>query len=192
MTHPLLRQSLLFLCCFVLPPFWIIAANYARKLLWHSQAPFALPNYLSLSLYPFIPCYSFACSVLAYPNPVSPLMSTLAFRFMLRASLRFLLLKRNASPKLITEDIPIYIWTYIYRCVCVAARATCRISFASPTGSQGDVEVRATCAHLPLLPLDINQMARGCIKTRCSRGISVLSTPCTLPSYRLCFFFCTH
>lgn len=105
---------------------------------------------LSLSLYPFIPCYSFACSVLAYPNPVSPLMSTLAFRFMLRASLRFLLLKRNASPKLITEDIPIYIWTYIYRCVCVAARATCRISFASPTGSQGDVKVRAACAHLPL------------------------------------------
>lgn len=77
-------------------------------------------------------------------------MSTLAFRFMLRASLRFLLLKRNASPKLITEDIPVYIWTYIYRCVCVAARATCRISFASPTGSQGDVEVRAACAHLPL------------------------------------------
>lgn len=50
MTHPLVRQSLLFLCCFVLPPFWIIAANYARKLLWHSQAPFALHNSLSLSL----------------------------------------------------------------------------------------------------------------------------------------------
>lgn len=127
--------------------FWLIAANYAHKMLWrpHSTPPFWAPF-----------------------NAVSPLMSTLAFRFMLRASLQFLLLKKEEQRtdwKLITK-----ICNMLRRSVLTVLAGLAGLGWAGYRPlhllSWTATRLEPTCPAAHHSPLGISQMARGRIKTR--------------------------